>query len=68
MHRLLTGILLVGGVGLLILGVQATNAFMADVSRFFTSSPTDKGIWMILGGTVAALAGFTMTMQRARQR
>jgi hypothetical protein len=49
--------LLVGGVVLMIIGISATNSFSSDVSRFFTGSPTDKAIWMLIGGIVATCAG-----------
>ena len=56
--------LLVGGIILLIFGVSATNSFSSDVSRFFTGSPTDKAVWMIVGGAVACVAG-TIFMVRS---
>jgi len=49
--------LLASGVVFIIIGINATNSFTSEVSRFFTGSPTDKAIWMLLGGIVAALAG-----------
>ena len=36
--------LLVGGIVLLILDINATNSFSSNVSRFFTGSPTDKAV------------------------
>jgi hypothetical protein len=59
-------ILLVGGVVLVILGVQATNSFSSDVSRFFTGSPTNKAIWMLIGGIVAGLIGLFGVMRRSK--
>ena len=67
MNKIVSLALLVGGVVLIIIGVNATNSFSSDVSRFFTGSPTDKAIWMLIGGVVAALAGLTMTLRGARQ-
>jgi hypothetical protein len=49
--------LLVGGVLLLIFGVGASNALGSDISRFFTGSPTDKAIWMLVGGAVLSVIG-----------
>lgn len=66
MNKLISVVLLVGGVVLIIFGVQATNSFSSDVSRFFTGSPTDKAIWMIIGGGVAAVMGLAMTLRRPR--
>lgn len=50
-------ILIVVGVILLILGVQASNSFASDVSRLFTGNPTDRSVWLIIGGVVAILVG-----------
>lgn len=61
MNRTLSLALLVGGVVLMIIGVNATNSFSSDVSRFFTGAPTDKAVWMLIGGVVATLAGLGLT-------
>jgi uncharacterized membrane protein HdeD (DUF308 family) len=45
---------------LIVVGVGATNSSSSDVSRFFRGSPTDKAVWSLIGGIVAALAGLTM--------
>jgi uncharacterized membrane protein HdeD (DUF308 family) len=55
--------LLVGGIVLLIFGLQASHSFSSDVSRTFTGSPTNNAIWMIVGGVVAAVAGLVMTLR-----
>jgi Protein of unknown function (DUF3185) len=49
--------LLAGGVLLIVLGVMAATSLSSDISRFFTGSPTDKAIWMLLGGVVVSVAG-----------
>ena len=49
--------LLAGGVLLLILGINASNAFSSDVSRLFTGSATDKAIWMLVGGVAGIAIG-----------
>jgi len=48
---------LVGGVALLIFGIGASNSLGSDISRFFTGSPTDKAIWMLIGGVVLSIVG-----------
>ena len=60
MNKMVSLALLVGGVVLIVTGFNATNSFSSDISKFFTGSPTDKAVWMIIGGVVAALAGLTM--------
>jgi hypothetical protein len=57
MNKIVSLALLVGGVALIIIGINATNSFSSDVSRFFTGSPTDKAIWMLIGGIVATVIG-----------
>lgn len=60
MNKIIPLALLAGGVVFIVIGINATNSFSSDVSRFFTGSPTDKAVWMLIGGIVAALAGLTM--------
>lgn len=60
-------VLLTAGVLLIVFGVAATDSFSSDVSRFFTGSPTDKAVWMLLGGTVATVAGLTLMLRGSRQ-
>jgi uncharacterized membrane protein YidH (DUF202 family) len=57
MNKLTSLAILAGGIVLVIFGVTATKSFSSDVSRFFTGSPTDKAIWMLLGGIVAIIIG-----------
>ena len=57
MNKPLSIAFLAVGILLIIFGVNATNAFSSDVSRFFTGAPTDKAIWMLIGGIVAAVVG-----------
>jgi divalent metal cation (Fe/Co/Zn/Cd) transporter len=66
MNKIISIALLVGGVVLIILGISAINSFSSDVSRFFTGSPTDKAIWMLIGGIIAAIIGLTGTLRRSR--
>jgi hypothetical protein len=67
MNRIASIALLVGGVVLMIIGINATNSFSSDVSKFFTGSPTDKAVWMLIGGIVAAIVGLTMTLRGGKQ-
>ena len=67
MNRLVSIALLVSGVVLLIFGINATNSFGSDVSRFFTGSPTDKAVWMLIGGLVATVVGLVLTLRSWKQ-
>lgn len=57
MNRVLSLALLAGGTGLIVYCVNASGAIGADLSRFFTVSPTQGTIWLLLGGVIAAVAG-----------
>jgi hypothetical protein len=57
MNKAVSIALLAGGIVLIVLGVNATKSFSSDVSRFFTGSPTDKAVWMLIGGIVATCIG-----------
>lgn len=57
MNKMISLVLLVGGVVLIVMGVSAMNSFSSDVSKFFTGSPTDKAVWMLIGGIVAVSVG-----------
>jgi hypothetical protein len=67
MNKAFSLALLVGGIVLMIIGINATNSFGSDVSRFFTGSPTDKAIWMLIGGIVATVVGLTLTLTSSKQ-
>ena len=66
MNKLVSVALLVGGIVLIILGISAADSLSSDVSRFFTGSPTDKAVWMLIGGIAAASIGLFGTMRGAK--
>jgi hypothetical protein len=57
MNRALSYLFLLGGILLIMLGVNASDALSSDISRFFTGSPTDKSMWLIAGGVVLSIVG-----------
>jgi hypothetical protein len=56
-NKIISVALLAVGVVLIVYGFSASQSFRSDVSRFFTGSPTDKTLWLFLGGVVAGVAG-----------
>lgn len=50
-------LVVVVGVILLAMGLNASEAFASEVSEFFSGSPTNKAIWMMIGGAAALVAG-----------
>ena len=57
MTRPLALALLVAGIVLVVFGVTATDSLGSDMSRFFTGAPTDKAIWLLIGGVAVAIVG-----------
>jgi zinc transporter ZupT len=57
MNRAFSFALLAGGIILIVLGINASNALSSDISRFFTGSPTDKAVWLLAGGVLMAVIG-----------
>ena len=58
--------LLIGGILLIIFGVNAADSLGSDISRFFNGAPTDKAIWMMIGGVAATIAGLSGFAFRAK--
>jgi uncharacterized membrane protein YidH (DUF202 family) len=67
MNKIVSLALIAGGVVVIIFGINAMNSFSSDVSRFFTGSPTDKAVWMLIGGVIALVVGLTMTLRGSKQ-
>ncbi len=57
MSKAISLALLAVGILLIVFGVIASESLSSDISRFFTGSPTDKAIWMLIGGVVASIVG-----------
>jgi hypothetical protein len=58
--------LLVAGIALIIFGINASDSIGSDFSRFFTGTPTNKSIWLLLGGIASLVVGGVMTLRPAR--
>ena len=57
MNKSISVALLAVGVILLAFGLNAYHSTSSDVSRFFTGAPTDKALWLLIGGVVAGIVG-----------
>ena len=60
--------LLAGGILLTIFGVTAMNSASSDLSRFFTGAPTDRAVWMLVGGIVMLVAGLAGLMSDLKSK
>ncbi len=66
MNKLISAALLAAGVVLLIFGFNASNSLGSDISRVFTGSPTDRAVWMLVGGAVLSVAGLVGLLRGGR--
>lgn len=55
--RILSLGLIVAGVVLLVLGVGSSESFSSNVSEAVQGAPSDKTIWLLVGGGLLTAAG-----------
>lgn len=67
MNNVVGILLLAVGVALLIFGFNASHSFSSDVSRFFTGNPTDKSMWLLIGGAAAVVVGLVIAIRGTRR-
>ena len=56
--------LLALGIMLIIFGIHESDSFSSDVSRFFTGDPTNKSMWLLVGGVTATIIGSVLSFRR----
>jgi hypothetical protein len=61
-QRMLGIVLLVAGVILLIVGINASHSAADRWSNFFTGHFTDATVWYIVGGAASAVIGAMLFM------
>jgi hypothetical protein len=59
---LVVGIFLVGW------GINASNALSSEFTRIFTGSPTNRAIYLMVGGALLAIVGASMAFKARRAR
>ena len=57
MNKTVFLVILVLGVVLLAFGAIESDSISSDFSRLFTGEPTDKAVWLLIGGAVATIVG-----------
>ena len=51
------------GILLIVYGVDASNSASSGVSRVFTGAPTNKTLWLLLGGIGSAIVGAVLALR-----
>ena len=65
MYKAIGLALLAGGIALIIYGIDASNSTSSSISRTFNGTPTNKTLWLLLGGAASAIVGAVMTFRGA---
>lgn len=64
--RILGIILIIAGVILFIVGLNASDSVADRMSSFFTGTYTDSTVWYMIGGAVLTLGGLAMALLSGR--
>jgi drug/metabolite transporter (DMT)-like permease len=62
MNKALGIALLVAGVILIVYGINGSNSISSNISQTFTGSPTNKTLWLLVGGAVSAIVGLVLAL------
>lgn len=65
MNKALGLAFVVAGLALIVFGINASDSLGSDITRFFTGTPTDKSMWLLIGGIAAAVLGLVLSGRRS---
>ena len=57
MNKIISLAFIVGGIVLIIYGINASDSVSSGFSRLFSGAPTDKTLWLLISGIVVAVVG-----------
>jgi uncharacterized membrane protein len=61
-QRIVGSVLLVVGVTLLVVGLNASDSVSDRLSNFFTGHFTDATVWYLVGGVASVIGGLTLVI------
>ncbi len=67
MNRIVSVVLLIGGLVFMIIGINGTNPLHSDDAWIFTGKPSNKARLMLFGGAGAAIVGLRMTLRKRKR-
>lgn len=65
MNRALGLALMIAGMVLIVYGISASDSISSGIARAVTGSPTNKTLWLLVGGCAAEIAGAVLTLKPA---
>ncbi len=66
MNRALGLGLLAVGIVLIVFGIDSSNSAGSSISRFFTGAPTNKALWLLIGGIISIVVGGIWSLRPTR--
>ena len=58
--------LLIFGIMLIVLGMNASDSVESDFSKFFTGTPISKALWLLVSGIVSVIVGGMLSLRPER--
>jgi hypothetical protein len=58
--------LVAAGIVLIIFGINASDSVGSNFSRFFTGNPTNRAMWLLIGGVLSLVTGGIIALRPAR--
>lgn len=66
MNKIVSLAVLIIGIVLIGYGINASESIGSSFSRIFTGAPTDRTVWFMVGGVVAAAIGLGGLLRGSR--
>jgi len=66
MYKVIGLALLAGGIALIIYGIDASNSTSSSISRTFNGTPTNKTLWLLIGGIASVICGAVLTFKPSK--
>lgn len=67
MNRIAGVVVLLAGIFLAVWGLNASNSLGSEISRLFSGFPTNKAIYLVVGGAFLAIVGASLLRSRGRR-
>ncbi len=64
MKKMISAALFIGGLILIYFGYQEYQSISSEVNEFFTGSPDNQALWMLIGGAAATIAGLVGLLRK----
>jgi len=59
---------LVVGVILVVYGINASDSLSSDINQALSGTPTDKAMWLLIGGAALGVLGLAVLARGVRTR